>query len=72
MGIIKISEARKLMGKTNKKYSDEQIEEVINIFTVLSDMAIDSYLEKRRQKRAEGLESKSAILNKEGSNRNEL
>ena len=48
--IISIAEARKLMGKTSSKYSDGQIEEVINIFEFMADMAIDCYLIKRKKK----------------------
>lgn len=56
--IIPITEARELMGKANTKYSDSQIEEVINIFEFMADMAIDCYLIKRKKK-AEGGENKN-------------
>lgn len=46
--IISIEEARKLMGESSKKYNDKQIEEVINIYDFLADMAIDCYLIKRK------------------------
>lgn len=45
---INIEEARKIIGKENEKYSDEEIEEVTSIFRVIADLAIDSYLAKRR------------------------
>lgn len=48
--IISVEKARKIMGKSNKKYRDEQIEEVINIYDFLADMAIDCYLIKRKKK----------------------
>ncbi len=48
--IISVEEARKIMGEVNKKYRDEQIEEVINIYDFLADMAIDCYLIKRKKK----------------------
>ena len=48
--IISIVEARELMGKSSSKYSDNQIEEVINIFEFMADMAIDCYLIKRKKK----------------------
>ena len=47
--IISIEEARQLMGKTNKKYSDVQVEEVLNIFEFMADMAIDCYLIQRKK-----------------------
>jgi len=40
-------EARKIMGKKADKYTDEELLDVINTLTVLSDLAIDSYLKKR-------------------------
>lgn len=46
--ILSIEEARQLIGKTQAKYTDSQLEDVINIFTVLSDFVIDTYLEKRK------------------------
>ena len=50
--IISIDRARKLMNpKANKKYSDEQVEEVINVFTILSDIIIDSFVAKRKIER---------------------
>lgn len=51
--IISVEEARQLMGEANKKYTDEQIEEVINIFDFMADMAIDVYLIKRKQRKEE-------------------
>lgn len=45
---ISAQQARKIMGKKADKYTDEQLEEVINIFTVLSDIIIDDYIAKRK------------------------
>ena len=42
---ISVAEARKIMGKKADKYSDEQIVEMVGTLTVLSDLAIDSWLE---------------------------
>lgn len=47
--IIPVAEARQLMGEANKKYRDEQIEEVVNIFDFLADISIDCYLIKRKK-----------------------
>lgn len=48
--IISIEEARQLMGEANKKYSDQYIEDVINIFDFLADMSIDCFLVKREKR----------------------
>ena len=47
--IVSVREARKILGKEAKQYTDEQIEEIVNLFTAISDLAIDSYLEKKKQ-----------------------
>lgn len=50
--IISIARARKLMSQqANKKYSDEQVAEVINVFTILSDLVIDNYVAKKKIQR---------------------
>lgn len=50
--IISIARARKLMSQqANKKYSDEQVAEVINVFTILSDLVIDNYVTKKKMQR---------------------
>lgn len=46
--LITILEARKIIGEANNQYSDEQITEVINIFTLLADLAIDNSIAKRK------------------------
>lgn len=48
--IITVEEARKLMGEAHKKYTDKQIEEVINVFDFMADMSIDCFLIKRKKK----------------------
>ena len=47
--IISIAEARQLMGKASKKYSDVQVEEVLNIFEFMADIAIDCYVLRRKK-----------------------
>lgn len=41
---IPLYKIRKIMGKGAEKYTDSQLEEVVNALTVLADLAIDSYL----------------------------
>lgn len=43
--LITITEARKIMGDTNRKYSDKQLEEILNLFYALCNLIIDRYLE---------------------------
>ncbi len=50
--IISIERARKLMSQqSNKKYSDEQVAEAINVFTILSDLVIDNHVAKKKVQR---------------------
>lgn len=42
-----IKKARQAIGETSDKYTDLQLGKIIDIFTVLSDLAIDSYIAKR-------------------------
>lgn len=49
--IITIKEARKIMGKANVKYSDAQIQEILDLFYALSNIIIDQYLEVKRKTR---------------------
>lgn len=49
--VITIKEARELMGKNADKYTDEQVEEMVNTLSVLSDLAIDSWLAKTPEER---------------------
>jgi hypothetical protein len=46
--IVSVQEARNILGSKGEDYSDDQIEEVLNLFVALSDLAIDSYLEKKK------------------------
>ncbi len=45
---LTIAECRKILSKTAEKMSDPEIESLRNTFIVLSDLAIDSYLAKRK------------------------
>lgn len=54
--IITVEEARRLMGEASKKYTDKQIEEVINVFDYVADMSIDCFLVKRKEKLNKKLE----------------
>jgi len=47
--IVSVQEARKILGRSGRDYTDQQVEEIINLFVAISDLAIDSYLEKKRQ-----------------------
>ena len=49
--MMTIEEARKLIGKGHTKYTDQQIEEIIGTLSVLSDLAIDSWLAKTPEER---------------------
>ncbi len=49
--IITIQEARKLIGKGHSKYTDKQIEEIIDNFYAISNLAIDSWLSKTPEER---------------------
>lgn len=44
---ISLNKCKEILGKTD--LSDQEIEETRNMFVVLSDLAIDSYLEKRNK-----------------------
>ena len=47
--IVSVQEARKILGRSGREYTDQQVEEIINLFVAISDFAIDSYLEKKRR-----------------------
>ncbi len=47
---VTIAEARKIIKKDAKEYSDTQLEAIINLLVVLADMSIDSFVAKRKQK----------------------
>lgn len=40
--VVSVEEARKIMGESNNNYTDKEIEEVIAMLTLLSDIAIDN------------------------------
>ena len=40
------------MGPAHKKYNDAQIEGIINVLSAIATLAIDSYIEKKRLKKA--------------------
>lgn len=55
--IISIGEARQLMGKAaSKKYTDSQIEELVNVLSVIANLAIDSYIDMKRKRKEQGSE----------------
>lgn len=45
--ILTIKEARELLGEKGSKYSDGDLEEIINLFSYLADLIIDQYLAQR-------------------------
>lgn len=47
--MITIQEARKILGKNAEDLSDAELLELINTFTVMSDIAIDQYLLKKKR-----------------------
>ena len=47
--IITRQEAKKTLWNNAKNYSDAQVEEIVNVFTFLSDLAIDSYIGKKNE-----------------------
>lgn len=49
--IISVEEARQLIGKAaSKKYADSQIEELVNVLSAIANLAIDSYIEMKRER----------------------
>lgn len=47
---LSMDQCRKLLGKTGKKLTDDQIMELKNAAIVLSDLAIDDFLAKQKMK----------------------
>lgn len=45
--ILTIKEARDLLGDKASRYSDEDLEGIINLFSYLADLIIDQYLAQR-------------------------
>ena len=46
--MLTITRCRKILGKAAEKMTDTEIEELRNVFIVISDIAIDSYLAKKK------------------------
>lgn len=46
--ILTIKEARELLGEKGSKYSDGDLEEIINLFSHLADLIIDQYLAQKK------------------------
>lgn len=49
--IVSVAEVRRALGKVSKKYSDSEVEEVIRVATVLSDLFIDCFIEREKQRK---------------------
>lgn len=45
---LSINQCRKILGESGEAMSDEAIKHLQNVFVLLSDFAITSYLEKRK------------------------
>jgi len=52
--IITIAEARKLIGEKQNEYTDTQVEEIVNVFTFFTDLAIDCYVESKKAREGGG------------------
>lgn len=48
--IITIEETRKLLGDKNTKYTDEDLVDMVNLLTYISDLIIDRYLGQRSKR----------------------
>jgi len=48
--MLTVAQCRKILGNAALKMTDEEIEQLRDTFIVLSDLVIDSYLEKRKGK----------------------
>lgn len=48
--IVTVAEVRRALGKASKKYSDYEVEGAIGITTVLSDLFIDYFVEREKQR----------------------
>ncbi len=44
---LSILECRKILGKIAEEMTDQEIEDLKNYFAAISDLAIDTYLDKR-------------------------
>jgi hypothetical protein len=53
--ILSVAEARTIMGETvSKKYSDPEVEELVNVLSAIANFAIDSYIEMKRKRKEVG------------------
>ena len=43
-------EARKIMGEANQKYTDSQIQEMIDVLSAIINISIDSYIVMKRKR----------------------
>ncbi len=48
--LLPLDICRKLLGNVAKSMTDAEIEDLRNIFIVIADLAIDSYLQKKKKK----------------------
>lgn len=55
--VISVEKTRKIMGPANKKYSNAQIEELINVLSAIANFAIDSYIEEKRKRKEKANET---------------
>ena len=52
--ILSVAEARTIMGETaSKKYSDPEVEELVNVLSAIANLAIDSYIDMKRKKKTQ-------------------
>lgn len=49
--IVSITEVRRALGKESKNYTNSEVEGAISIATVLSDLFIDFFIQRERQKK---------------------
>jgi len=49
--IMSIEEARKIMGEeASKKYTDSEVEELVNVLSAIANLSIDMYIEMKQKK----------------------
>ncbi len=47
--LITIAQARQIMGDANSKYSDQQMEEILNVLYALCNLIIDEYIRTKKE-----------------------
>ncbi len=62
--IIPIEKARQILGEESKSYNDQEIEEALNVLTVLADLAIDDFIAKRNVRKEVSDESEAERISK--------